>query len=46
VLPNQQGADRFELHVRVSEAWMDRREEASKTELEGSRDYGLSVFLN
>jgi hypothetical protein len=32
------GADRFELHVQGSEAWIERREEASKAELEGSID--------
>jgi hypothetical protein len=32
------GADRFELHVQCSEAWIDKREEASRAELEGSID--------
>ena len=31
-------ADRFELHVRGSEAWIEGREEASRVELEGSID--------
>jgi hypothetical protein len=38
VLPNQKGADRFKLHVQGSEAWIERREEASMAELEGSID--------
>ena len=33
-------ADRFELHVRSSEAWIEGRQEASRTELEGSIDCG------
>jgi hypothetical protein len=32
------GADRFELHVQGSEAWIDECEEASRAELEGSID--------
>jgi hypothetical protein len=32
------GADRFELHVKGSEAWIDERGEASRTEPEGSID--------
>jgi hypothetical protein len=30
------GADRFELHVQGSEAWIDEGGEASRAELEGS----------
>jgi hypothetical protein len=30
------GADRFKLHVQGSEAWIDKREEASRAKLEGS----------
>ena len=32
-------ADRFELHVRRSKAWIKGHEEASMAELEGSIDY-------
>jgi hypothetical protein len=32
------GADRFKLHVQGSEAWIDKREEVSRAELEGSID--------
>ena len=34
------GADGFKLCTRVSEGWIERREEASRAKLEGSRDYG------
>ena len=33
-------ADRFELHVQGSEAWIKGRKEASRAELEGSIDCG------
>jgi hypothetical protein len=32
------GVDRFELHVQGFEAWIDKREEASRAELQGSID--------
>jgi hypothetical protein len=38
------GADRFELHVQGSEAWIDEREEASRAELEGSTNGCMFVL--
>ena len=38
------GVDRFKLHVRVSEAWIEGRVGIPRVELEGSIDYG-SLYL-